>query len=103
MLVDELPNGRLLEADSIVELRFAPERLTGEIADFIDELLEPRRRTAARPGARRRTGWLTCPADVEPPGGKAAPPRGARRPREAEAGAAQRARERLQLVGGGCS
>ena len=37
MLADELPNGRLLEAGSILELRLAPERLTNEIADFIDE------------------------------------------------------------------
>jgi pimeloyl-ACP methyl ester carboxylesterase len=37
MLVRELPHGRLLEAESILELRLAPERLTGEIADFIDE------------------------------------------------------------------
>jgi pimeloyl-ACP methyl ester carboxylesterase len=37
MLADELPHGRLLEAGSILELRLAPERLTGEIADFIDE------------------------------------------------------------------
>jgi hypothetical protein len=36
MLAEELPNGRLLEADSILELRLAPERLTAEIADFID-------------------------------------------------------------------
>jgi pimeloyl-ACP methyl ester carboxylesterase len=36
MLADELPNGRLLEASSILELRLAPERLTGEIADFVD-------------------------------------------------------------------
>jgi hypothetical protein len=36
MLADELPNGRLLEAGSILELRLAPERLTGEIADFVD-------------------------------------------------------------------
>ena len=36
MLADELPNGRLLEASSILELRVAPKRLTGEIADFID-------------------------------------------------------------------
>jgi pimeloyl-ACP methyl ester carboxylesterase len=37
MLADELPNGRLLEASSILELRVAPKRLTGEIADFVDE------------------------------------------------------------------
>jgi hypothetical protein len=37
MLADELPNGRLLEASSILELRLSPDRLTNEIADFIDE------------------------------------------------------------------
>jgi pimeloyl-ACP methyl ester carboxylesterase len=42
MLAEELPNGRLLEASSIIELRVAPERLTGEIADFIDECWHPR-------------------------------------------------------------
>jgi pimeloyl-ACP methyl ester carboxylesterase len=38
MLAEELPNGRLLEADSLVELRLSPERLTGEIAAFLDEV-----------------------------------------------------------------
>jgi pimeloyl-ACP methyl ester carboxylesterase len=42
MLAEELPNGRLLEAGSIIELRIAPERLTREIADFIDECWQPR-------------------------------------------------------------
>ncbi len=36
-LVRELPNARLLAAESIVELRIRPERLTTEIADFVDE------------------------------------------------------------------
>jgi len=36
MLADELPNGRLLEASSILELRVAPRRLTDEIAAFVD-------------------------------------------------------------------
>ena len=36
MLADELPNSRLVEASSILELRLAPARLTAEIADFID-------------------------------------------------------------------
>lgn len=49
MLADELPNGRLLQANSIVELRLAPDRLTEEIAAFLDECWRPR---AAR--ARRR-------------------------------------------------
>jgi pimeloyl-ACP methyl ester carboxylesterase len=46
MLVEELPNGRLLEADSILELRIAPERLTNEIAGFIDECWRPQGRPA---------------------------------------------------------
>jgi pimeloyl-ACP methyl ester carboxylesterase len=37
-LADELPDGRLLEAHSLVELRLRPERLTGEIAAFLDEV-----------------------------------------------------------------
>jgi pimeloyl-ACP methyl ester carboxylesterase len=47
MLAEELPNGRLLEASSIIELRVAPERLTNEIAGFVDECWRP------RPAARR--------------------------------------------------
>jgi pimeloyl-ACP methyl ester carboxylesterase len=51
MLAEELPNARLLEASSILELRLAPARLTNEIAGFLDECWRPRR---ARP--RRRAG-----------------------------------------------
>jgi pimeloyl-ACP methyl ester carboxylesterase len=51
MLADELPNGRLLQANSIVELRLAPERLTNEIAAFLHESWKPqaakRRRASA--------------------------------------------------------
>ena len=52
MLAEELPNCRLLEASSIIELRGAPERLTGEIADFIDECWKPQA-AARRPRARK--------------------------------------------------
>jgi len=58
MLAEELPNGRLIEANSLMELRMQPERLTGEIADFLDEVwAAPRARRAKRPAAqaRRRT------------------------------------------------
>jgi pimeloyl-ACP methyl ester carboxylesterase len=49
MLAEELPNGRLLEANSLLELRTQPERLTGEIADFLDEVWAgPRARRAKR-------------------------------------------------------
>ena len=47
MLVEELPNGRLLQANSIVELRLAPDRLTDEIAAFLDECWRPRAARAA--------------------------------------------------------
>jgi pimeloyl-ACP methyl ester carboxylesterase len=48
MLADELPNSRLIQANSIVELRLAPDRLTGEIAAFLDECWRPRAATAQR-------------------------------------------------------
>jgi len=51
MLAGELPNGRLLEADSILELRVAPERLTSEIAGFVDECWQPQGRPAKRRAA----------------------------------------------------
>jgi pimeloyl-ACP methyl ester carboxylesterase len=46
MLAEELPNARLIEADSLIELRMRPERLTEEIAGFLDEAwaAKPRRR-----------------------------------------------------------
>jgi hypothetical protein len=52
MLADEMPNARLLMADSIIELRFTPERLTAEIADFIEECWKPKRRSGRPRGSR---------------------------------------------------
>jgi len=49
-LARELRNAQLLDASSILEMRLAPDRLTNEIARFIDERWRP---TAAE---RRRTG-----------------------------------------------
>jgi pimeloyl-ACP methyl ester carboxylesterase len=46
MLAEELPNARLIEANSLVELRLQPERLTGEIAKFLDETWATKRRAA---------------------------------------------------------
>ena len=72
MLAREMPNARLLQANSLIELRMQPERLTNEIADFLDELWASRRasrngrapaaatKAAARPKAparaRKRAG-----------------------------------------------
>ena len=52
MLADELVNGRLIEASSILELRLAPERLTGEISSFIDDCWRPRPAARARRSTR---------------------------------------------------
>ena len=54
-LADELPSGRLLEADSILELRVRPARLTGEIAAFIEECFAPARAGGAGRGRTRRS------------------------------------------------
>jgi pimeloyl-ACP methyl ester carboxylesterase len=55
MLAAELPNARLLEANSIMELRMQPERLTNEIASFLDEVwAAPRNAKAKRPAPPRR-------------------------------------------------
>jgi hypothetical protein len=50
MLVRELPNARLIEASSILELRLTPERLTSEIVAFVEHCFKP----APPSGARRR-------------------------------------------------
>ena len=61
MLAAELPNGRLLEATSIFELRLHPGRLSDEIGRFLDDVPVPatRRRATSRrsaPRMRARTG-----------------------------------------------
>ena len=43
LLATERPNARLLEANSLVELRLRPKRLTAEIAGFLDEVWAKRR------------------------------------------------------------
>jgi pimeloyl-ACP methyl ester carboxylesterase len=58
MLASELPNARLLVADSLVELRVKPDRLTGEIAAFLDEVwaaAPAKRRSPSRRGSGRTT------------------------------------------------
>ncbi|TMC49479.1 MAG: alpha/beta hydrolase [Chloroflexi bacterium] len=53
MLAEELRNARLAEASTVLELRLTPQRLTGEIATFLDECWAPRRVSPRRPAARR--------------------------------------------------
>jgi pimeloyl-ACP methyl ester carboxylesterase len=52
MLVRELPNARLVQASSILELRLTPERLTSEIVEFMAACFKPARASATR----RRSG-----------------------------------------------
>ena len=40
MLAEELANGRLVEANSILEWRLSPKRLNGELAAFLEEVWE---------------------------------------------------------------
>jgi pimeloyl-ACP methyl ester carboxylesterase len=51
MLVREMSHARLVEASHILEMRIAPDRLTGEVASFLDECWRP---AAAKPRTRRR-------------------------------------------------
>ncbi len=51
MLADELPNARLIDANSILELRLRPARLTARIAEFVDETWNAK---AARPTSTNR-------------------------------------------------
>lgn len=50
MLVREMPNARLLQANSVFELWLTPERLTHEISAFMDECFK----APPREGGRRR-------------------------------------------------
>lgn len=54
MLVREIPGARLVEANSLVELRLQPERLTNEIATFVDEAWATPAAGASRRAAPRR-------------------------------------------------
>jgi pimeloyl-ACP methyl ester carboxylesterase len=55
-LARELPQAQLLDANSFFELRFWPERLTGEISGFIDDCWRPRKAAGRRAAAGRRKG-----------------------------------------------
>jgi pimeloyl-ACP methyl ester carboxylesterase len=71
MLAKEMPNARLLVADSLVELRMQPERLTGEIAAFLDEVWSDagakRRRRPAKRAPRSPAARRASPASGSPP------------------------------------
>jgi pimeloyl-ACP methyl ester carboxylesterase len=58
-LAEELPHGRLLQADSLVELRLNPARLTDEIAAYLDEVWATPRPRRARTGTTAKTAKAT--------------------------------------------
>jgi pimeloyl-ACP methyl ester carboxylesterase len=51
MLAEELPNSRLIEANSILEWRVSPERLDAELAEFLDEVWVQQDATATKAAA----------------------------------------------------
>jgi pimeloyl-ACP methyl ester carboxylesterase len=53
-LLSELPDARLLRADSLLELRLTPERLTAEIGEFLDDCWKPRHKAGGGARTRRR-------------------------------------------------
>jgi pimeloyl-ACP methyl ester carboxylesterase len=55
MLVEEMPNARLVDANSILEWRLTPERLTDELAAFLDEVYAEGEAQSERP-ARAASG-----------------------------------------------
>jgi pimeloyl-ACP methyl ester carboxylesterase len=87
MLAKEMPNARLLVADSLVELRMRPERLTAEIAGFLDEVYSPNRPARRRTPAKRGSPAVAAASAGGTAGGRAA---GSARPRAARARRATR-------------
>lgn len=52
MLAEELPNSRLVEANSILEWRISPDRLDAELAAFLDEVWDQPDPAATKTAAR---------------------------------------------------
>jgi pimeloyl-ACP methyl ester carboxylesterase len=58
MLAEELPNARLIEANSILEWRISPQRLDDELARFLDDVWQGRPVTpATSPGEKAAAGY----------------------------------------------
>ena len=52
MLIEELPNARLVNAESIFEWRISPDRLDDELDAFLSEVFAARESAASRDGSR---------------------------------------------------
>jgi pimeloyl-ACP methyl ester carboxylesterase len=69
MLSKELPNGRLIEASSILEMRMRPDRLYAEIGSFLDQVWGPPMRVVQRRRARSTTARSSRRSGRRPPAG----------------------------------
>ena len=56
MVADELPNSEQIDADSILEWRISPDRLTGELADFLDRVWDAAEKTERAERKARMAG-----------------------------------------------
>jgi hypothetical protein len=65
-LAHELANARLVDASSIIELRVRPERLTGEICDFVDSCWKPRRAAPKKRTRAKGKGGTARQAKAKP-------------------------------------
>ena len=68
MLVEEMPNARLVNAESILEWRISPGRLDDQLAAFIDEVYasKPAARQARRPAPRPAEGPPRASGSLSP-------------------------------------
>ncbi len=70
MLSKELPNGRLVEASSILEMRLRPDRLFGEIDTFLEQVWGPRMRVVQPRRSRTRAAGARSATARRPQGGR---------------------------------
>ena len=59
MLAEELPNARLIEANSILEWRISPKRLDGELNRFLEEVWEGKPAASTATAATKTEAELT--------------------------------------------
>ncbi len=64
--VRDIPNARLTRARTFLEMRFSPGRLSGEIADFVEECWSEPATRERRRGSRSRGGAALAPPTRAP-------------------------------------
>ena len=61
MVARELPNARIIDANSILEWRISPARLDAELAAFLDEVWEPKKKSRASASSKRKSSSNSKP------------------------------------------